>query len=80
MSHFMSCCKQNPESALGVPLDPPAILPSPASWPQGASLDALELALMPRRKDGTTVSDNSRADVLLGQALALNCFSNNHKR
>nr|XP_019934037.1 PREDICTED: uncharacterized protein LOC109623993 [Paralichthys olivaceus] len=55
VSHFMSCCKQNPESALGLPLDPPASLPTPAHWPQGVSLDALELALMPRRKDGTTI-------------------------
>ncbi|XP_065813314.1 deoxyribodipyrimidine photo-lyase [Labrus bergylta] len=55
VSHFMSCCKQNPGSALGVPLDPPVSLPTPAQWPQGVSLDGLGLARMPRRKDGTTI-------------------------
>ncbi|XP_058501463.1 deoxyribodipyrimidine photo-lyase [Solea solea] len=55
VSHFMSCCKQNPTSALGAPLDPPGSLPTPATWPQGVSLDTLELARMPRRKDGSTI-------------------------
>ncbi|XP_029288796.1 LOW QUALITY PROTEIN: uncharacterized protein LOC115009143 [Cottoperca gobio] len=55
VSHFMSCCKQNPGSALGVPLDPPVFLPKPANWPQGVSLGTLGLARMPRRKDGTTI-------------------------
>uniref|UniRef100_A0A665VE19 Deoxyribodipyrimidine photo-lyase-like n=1 Tax=Echeneis naucrates TaxID=173247 RepID=A0A665VE19_ECHNA len=55
VSHFMSCCRQNPGSALGVPLDPPASLPTPSQWPQGVSLDILGLACMPRRKDGTTI-------------------------
>ncbi|XP_039988503.1 deoxyribodipyrimidine photo-lyase [Xiphias gladius] len=55
VSHFMSCCRQNPGSALGVPLDSPVSLPTPAHWPQGVSLDTLGLARMPRRKDGTTI-------------------------
>uniref|UniRef100_A0A3Q3W3J7 Photolyase/cryptochrome alpha/beta domain-containing protein n=1 Tax=Mola mola TaxID=94237 RepID=A0A3Q3W3J7_MOLML len=55
VSHFMSCCRQNPGSALGIPLDPPASLPTPAIWPQGVSLDMLGLARMPIRKDGTTI-------------------------
>uniref|UniRef100_A0A3P8T518 Si:ch1073-390k14.1 n=1 Tax=Amphiprion percula TaxID=161767 RepID=A0A3P8T518_AMPPE len=55
VSHFMSCCKQNPSSTLGVPLDPPVSLPTPSHWPQGAPLDTLGLAHMPRRKDGTTI-------------------------
>uniref|UniRef100_A0A1A8J898 Photolyase/cryptochrome alpha/beta domain-containing protein n=3 Tax=Nothobranchius TaxID=28779 RepID=A0A1A8J898_NOTKU len=55
VSHFMSCCRQNPGSPIGVPLDPPVSLPTPAHWPQGVPLDALGLARMPRRKDGTTV-------------------------
>lgn len=59
VSHFMSCCRQNPGSALGAPLDPPASVPTPAHWPPGVSLDTLGLARMPRRKDGTTVSDHS---------------------
>ncbi|XP_040894004.1 deoxyribodipyrimidine photo-lyase [Toxotes jaculatrix] len=55
VSHFMSCCRQNPGSALGVPLDPPVSLPTSAHWPQGVSLDTLGLARMPHRKDGTTI-------------------------
>ncbi|XP_074532963.1 deoxyribodipyrimidine photo-lyase [Halichoeres trimaculatus] len=55
VSHFMNCCKQNPGSALGVPLDPPGSLPAPVHRPQGVPLDELELARMPRRKDGTTI-------------------------
>ncbi|KAL6106840.1 uncharacterized protein ACO6RY_10610 [Pungitius sinensis] len=55
VSHFMNCCRQNPGSALGAPLDSPASLPTPAHWPVGVSLDALGLARMPRRKDGTTI-------------------------
>ncbi|XP_074489244.1 deoxyribodipyrimidine photo-lyase [Sebastes fasciatus] len=55
VSHFMSCCRQNPGSALGVPLDSPVSLPTPAHWPQGVPLDTLGLARMPRRKDGTTI-------------------------
>lgn len=71
MSHFMSCCRQNPASALGVTLDPPVSLPSPAHWPQGVSLDTLGLADMPRRKDGTVVSNYSTA-VFWGQTKAQN--------
>ncbi|RVE71891.1 hypothetical protein OJAV_G00056560 [Oryzias javanicus] len=55
VSHFMSCCKQNPGSAIGVPLDPPQTLPTPACWPQGVPLEALGLARMPRRKDGKII-------------------------
>ncbi|XP_030281970.1 uncharacterized protein LOC115586772 isoform X1 [Sparus aurata] len=55
VSHYMSCCSQNPGSALGAPLDPPGSLPAPSNWPQGVSLDTLGLARMPRRKDGTTI-------------------------
>ncbi|KAK1887715.1 Deoxyribodipyrimidine photo-lyase [Dissostichus eleginoides] len=55
VSHFMNCCRQNPGSALGAPLDPPVSLPTPEYWPQGVSLDVLGLGRMPRRKDGTTI-------------------------
>lgn len=55
VSHFMSCCRQNPGSALGFPLDPPRSLPTPTQWPQGVALGTLGLARMPRRKDGTTI-------------------------
>ncbi|CAJ1056766.1 deoxyribodipyrimidine photo-lyase [Xyrichtys novacula] len=55
VSHFMSCCKQNPGSALGVPLDPPGSLPTPVHWPKGVPLNELDLARMPHRKDGTTI-------------------------
>lgn len=62
VSHFMNCCKQNPGSALGAPLDPPGSLPTAVHWPQGVRLDELELARMPRRKDGTTVSSLSKGE------------------
>ncbi|XP_030646307.1 uncharacterized protein LOC115826567 [Chanos chanos] len=55
VSHFMSCCQQNPGTGLGTPLDAPGALPVPSVWPQGCPLTALGLARMPRRKDGTVV-------------------------
>ncbi|XP_077600778.1 deoxyribodipyrimidine photo-lyase-like isoform X1 [Stigmatopora nigra] len=56
VSHFMSCCRQNPAgTGLGAALEAPVSLPAPFSWPQGIPLDALGLATMPRRKDGTTI-------------------------
>ncbi|CAB1323138.1 unnamed protein product [Coregonus sp. 'balchen'] len=59
VSHFMSCCQQNPAPGLGVLLDPPILLSSPSVWPGGCPLKGLGLALMPQRKDGTTVSNPS---------------------
>ncbi|XP_062317697.1 deoxyribodipyrimidine photo-lyase [Osmerus eperlanus] len=55
VSHFTSCCQQNPGPGLGAPLDPPSSLPSPSLWPQGCPLDKLGLARMPHRKDGTMI-------------------------
>ncbi|KAI2653361.1 Deoxyribodipyrimidine photo-lyase [Labeo rohita] len=55
VSHFMSCCQQNPGSGLTAPLDAPAALPAPSTWPQGCPLVDLGLARMPRRKDGTEI-------------------------
>ncbi|XP_059916089.1 deoxyribodipyrimidine photo-lyase [Gadus macrocephalus] len=55
VSHFISCCEQNPGPALGPSLDPPVSMPTPSQWPPGDPLDALGLARMPRRKDGTVI-------------------------
>ncbi|CAL8296674.1 unnamed protein product [Boreogadus saida] len=56
VSHFISCCEQNPgAAALGPSLDPPVSMPTPSQWPPGVPLDALGLARMPRRKDGTVI-------------------------
>ncbi|CAL1592318.1 unnamed protein product [Knipowitschia caucasica] len=55
VSHFVSCCTQNPGPPLGAPLDPPVSLPTPSFWPSAELLDTLELAKMPRRKDGTII-------------------------
>ncbi|XP_041964697.1 deoxyribodipyrimidine photo-lyase [Alosa sapidissima] len=55
VSHFMSCCQQNPTGAQGTPLDAPPTVPVPSTWPTGCPLEQLGLARMPRRKDGTTV-------------------------
>ncbi|XP_072551319.1 deoxyribodipyrimidine photo-lyase [Salminus brasiliensis] len=55
VSHFMSCCDQNPGPGIGTSLDAPSALPAPSSWPQGCPLTQLELARMPQRKDGTEI-------------------------
>ncbi|XP_068115684.1 deoxyribodipyrimidine photo-lyase-like [Hyperolius riggenbachi] len=55
VSHFLSCCKRNPSSAIGTPLDAPRSLPLPSCWPDSLELNRLGLAKMPRRKDGTVV-------------------------
>ncbi|XP_072278936.1 deoxyribodipyrimidine photo-lyase-like [Pyxicephalus adspersus] len=55
VSHFMSCCKRNSTSPIGEPLEAPTSLPLPSSWPESLELDRLDLAKMPRRKDGTVV-------------------------
>ncbi|XP_063053705.1 deoxyribodipyrimidine photo-lyase [Engraulis encrasicolus] len=55
VTHFMSCCQQNPVGTIGTPLDAPHTLPVPSAWPPGCPLQQLGLARMPRRRDGTMV-------------------------
>ncbi|CAI9553177.1 unnamed protein product [Staurois parvus] len=55
VSHFMSCCERNYSSLIGDPLDAPTSLPLPSCWPESMELERLNLAKMPRRKDGTVV-------------------------
>ncbi|KAM5138545.1 deoxyribodipyrimidine photo-lyase-like [Mantella aurantiaca] len=55
VSHFMSCCEKNSTSPIGDPLEAPTSLPLPSCWPDSLELERLDLAKMPRRKDGTVV-------------------------
>lgn len=55
VSHFMSCCERNSSSPIGDPLEAPTSLPLPSCWPDSLELDRLDLAKMPRRKDGTVI-------------------------
>ena len=51
----MECCKQNAGDPIGQPVDKPGLLPTPQQWPACSGLDALELARMPRRRDGSII-------------------------
>uniref|UniRef100_A0A8C5MZZ1 Photolyase/cryptochrome alpha/beta domain-containing protein n=1 Tax=Leptobrachium leishanense TaxID=445787 RepID=A0A8C5MZZ1_9ANUR len=55
VSHFMECCKRNPSGPIGIPLEAPTSLPLPSCWPSALEIGQLNLARMPRRKDGTVV-------------------------
>jgi len=55
VTHFMECCKQNPGDKIGDPLDPPASISSPKTWPSSCQLSELCLYKMPRRRDGSYV-------------------------
>lgn len=55
VTHFMECCRQSDAQPIGHPLDYPPTLPKPDQFPSSSSLHDLELAKMPRRKDGFIV-------------------------
>jgi len=58
VSHFMTCCKRNEASSTSAgvaPLPPPSRLVAPRKWPKSARLEELDLAKMPRRRDGTII-------------------------
>lgn len=55
VTHFMECCRQSDAQPIGHPLDYPPTLPKPDQFPSSSSLHDLELAKMPRRKDGSIV-------------------------
>ncbi|XP_075694794.1 deoxyribodipyrimidine photo-lyase-like [Rhinoderma darwinii] len=55
VSHFVSCCKRNAAAPIGTPLEAPSSLPVPSIWPESVDLDSLNLAKMPRRKDGSEI-------------------------
>ncbi|KAM3920599.1 deoxyribodipyrimidine photo-lyase-like [Leptodactylus fuscus] len=55
VSHFVSCCKRNASAPIGTPLEAPSSLPIPSFWPESVDLDNLNLAKMPRRKDGSEI-------------------------
>ncbi|XP_069824581.1 deoxyribodipyrimidine photo-lyase-like [Dendropsophus ebraccatus] len=55
VSHFMSCCTRNASPPIGTPYEAPASLPVPSHWPESVNLDSLNLAKMPRRKDGSKI-------------------------
>ncbi|XP_063294363.1 deoxyribodipyrimidine photo-lyase-like [Pelobates fuscus] len=55
VTHFMACCKRNPPGPIGIPVEAPTCLPVPSCWPGSVDIDKLNLARMPRRKDGTVI-------------------------
>ena len=59
MKHFMRCCRESCEKShttIGQPVDPPGCLPTGEVKARSDPLHALELAKMPRRRDGSVVS------------------------
>lgn len=55
VTHFMECCRQSAAEPIGQPVESPALLPMCSHLPDCDTLDDLELAKMPRRKDGSVV-------------------------
>ncbi|XP_077982364.1 deoxyribodipyrimidine photo-lyase-like [Glandiceps talaboti] len=55
VSHFMKCSKRSSVEPLGDLIDAPGVIPLPGSWPTSMALEELELAKMPRRRDGTVI-------------------------
>ena len=58
VTHFMECCRRSSTQPIGQTVDAPGVVPKPHKIPTSAQLDELELAKMPRRKDGTLVFYN----------------------
>ena len=58
VTHFMECCRLSTTQPIGRPLDYPGTLPKPNQFPPSLSLHELELAKMPKRKDGSMVIQN----------------------
>ena len=55
VTHFMECCRQSATQPIGHPVDVPGHIPRTGVVPNSHSLEELQLARMPRRKDGTIV-------------------------
>lgn len=55
VTHFMECCRRSDAEPIGHSLNYPRTLPKPDQFPSSSSLLDLELAKMPRRKDGSIV-------------------------
>ena len=58
VGHFMECCRRSATQSIGQPVDSPGLLPKSSKIPTSMELDELELAKMPRRKDGSIVSES----------------------
>ena len=56
VTHFMEACRQSSTKPISLPEDPPSFIPHPTNWPSSQSLNHLDLAKMPRRRDGSIVS------------------------
>ncbi|XP_045159044.2 deoxyribodipyrimidine photo-lyase-like [Mercenaria mercenaria] len=55
VTHFMECCRQSDPEPLGVPVDPPNILPVGTDRPESVPVSELGLGRLPKRKDGTEI-------------------------
>ena len=55
VGHFMECCRRSSTEPIGHLLEPPGSVPRPNNIIASVQLDELELARMPRRKDGSVV-------------------------
>ena len=69
VGHFMECCRRSSTQPIGQPLDAPGLVSKPSNIPSSMLLEELELARMPRRKDGTVVR----------QVVILNCIVRLHE-
>ena len=56
VSHFMACAKMSSHTSIPQPEDPPPTMAFTDQWPNSQTLDELELDKMPRRNDGSIVS------------------------
>ncbi|XP_052063580.1 deoxyribodipyrimidine photo-lyase-like [Mytilus californianus] len=55
VTHFMECSRQSSVEPIGLPIESPGILPKCMCIPNSQTLDDLELAKMPRRKNGSMI-------------------------
>lgn len=55
VTHFMECCRQSAVDPIGQPVESPVSLPLHSDLPDCDALEDLELAKMPRRRDGSVV-------------------------
>ncbi|XP_060552070.1 LOW QUALITY PROTEIN: deoxyribodipyrimidine photo-lyase-like [Ruditapes philippinarum] len=55
VTHFMECCRHSDPEPLGIPVDPPNILPVASYRPECIPVSELGLGKLPKRKDGREI-------------------------